>query len=96
MCPWYGKDSDAQTIWRSQDQIPAARPLPWQQRLTGTRSQRQQPLLKLNQKAHPGRDEQLSSSVRDRNNLANTNHLGQESRTFASKYLTQFHTPVTA
>lgn len=62
MSPWHGKDPDAQTPCRSQDQIPAAGPSPRQQRLAGAGSQRQQSLLSLNHKPHPGRDERLSSA----------------------------------
>ncbi|XP_040459090.1 transcription initiation factor TFIID subunit 4-like [Falco naumanni] len=59
--PWHWKDPDDQTSWRSQGHIPTAGPFPWQQQPVGAGSQRQQPLIRLNQKARPGRDDQPSS-----------------------------------
>lgn len=42
MSSWHGKDPDAQTTWRFQDQIPGAELFAWQQGLRGAGFQRKQ------------------------------------------------------
>lgn len=60
MSPWHEKDPDAQTTWRSQDQIPGTGLFPWQQGLTGAGSQREQSVLAQAQPVSPFRERQAA------------------------------------
>lgn len=89
MTPWHGKDRDAQTTWRSQDQIPEAGLFPWQQGLKKAGSQREQSVLAQAQPISPSweREAVQLSQFRAEKESANTSQVGQERRAAASQGL---------
>lgn len=89
MTPWHGKDRDAQTTWRSQDQIPEAGLFPWQQGLKRAGSQREQSVLAQAQPISPSWEREAAqlSQFRAEKESANTSQVGQERRAAASQGL---------